>query len=92
VFLVVVKVGHFSHESTGGAVLHVGPVGGVKKAITPQRGEGAKIIILFEMCFSFLRGALGGDGGVWDPTGSTVSHTSQPQFLKSGTPMTIGKV
>jgi len=25
-------------------------------------------------------GGLGGDGGVWDPTGSTIPHTSQPQF------------
>ncbi len=25
-------------------------------------------------------GDLGGDGGVWNPTGSTIPHTSQPQF------------
>lgn len=66
--------------------------GALKKAITPQGGGGAKIIMLSEMCFNFMRGALGGDGGVWDPTGSTIPHTNRPQFLKSGTPMTIGKV
>ena len=30
---------------------------------------------------------MGGDGGVWDPTGSTISQTHRPQFLKSGTPI-----
>ena len=42
VFLVVVKVGPFSHECTGGVVFHIGP-GGLNKGHNPPRGRGSMI-------------------------------------------------